>query len=460
MNACVSGCWRTLLIGLAFVLAVPAGAAAAPDPLLADQWALSDPGAIGAQEAWTQSNGAGVLVAVLDTGLQLDHPDLAASVWTNPGEVPGNGRDDDANGIVDDVHGANMFNSSANVNDDNGHGTHVAGIIAARHGNGIGGSGLAPAARIMPVKVLDSSMAGNTDTLARGIRYAVDMGAKILNVSLNGDVATETVTSAVRYAGEHDAVVVASAGNNGRDTDLRPSYPASLPDPAILSVAAQTSEGLLWNLSNRGLLSVDVAAPGEHIASTVSGSSYQWRTGTSAAAPFVAASLALLSAVRPELPMSVLRSTIIDTTRRSNIFSTLLGGGRLDVAAAMHRVLPGAAWKKSAAPVAVPVPAPAAAPARAGGVVTPTLRLRMAPKPRAGTRIALRWSATGAGRVTRWRVSLDGRVVATVPAKSARVSRRIGRAGRHGWTVVGLDSSKARVVAGRSAFRAVARRPR
>jgi subtilisin family serine protease len=453
MNTCAGACWRTLLVGLVFGLAAPAGAAATPDPLLASQWALSDPGAIGAQEAWTQSKGAGVLVAVLDTGLQLDHPDLAGSVWTNPGEVPGNGRDDDANGIVDDVHGANMFDSSANVNDDNGHGTHVAGIIAARQGNGIGGSGLAPAATILPVKVLNSAMAGNTDVLARGIRYAVDCGAKILNVSLNGDTATESVTSAVRYAGDHGAVVVASAGNNGRDIDIVPSYPASLPDPAILSVGGLTSQGLLWNLSNRGLVAVDLAAPAEHIASTASGSTYQSRTGTSAAAPFVAASLALLSAVRPDLPKSVLRSTIIDTTRRSTSFSTLLAGGRLDVAAAMHRVLPGAAWKTAA-----PVPARAAAPAPAAGVVTPKLRLHTAPKPRAGTLIALRWSATGAAKVTRWRVSLDGRVVATVPARSARVSRRIARAGRHGWSVVGLDSTKARVVAGRSAFRAVAGR--
>ncbi|MEA2221641.1 MAG: hypothetical protein QOH83_17, partial [Solirubrobacteraceae bacterium] len=450
MNTCAGVCWRTLLVGLACGLAAPAGAAAAPDPLLADQWALSDPGAIGAQEAWTQSHGAGVLVAVLDTGLQLDHPDLAANVWTNPGEVAGNGRDDDANGIVDDVHGANMFNSSANVNDDNGHGTHVAGIIAARQGNAIGGSGLAPAATILPVKVLDSAMSGNTDALARGIRYAVDSGAKILNVSLNGDGATETVASAVRYAGEHGAVIVASAGNNGRDIDVQPSYPASLPDDAILSVAAVTSQGLLWNLSNRGLVSVDVAAPGQQVVSTASGSSYQSRTGTSAAAPFVAASLALLSAVRPDLPMSVLRNTIVDTTRRSSSFSTVLGGGRLDVAAAMHRVLPGAAWKSAAL-----APAPAAAPAAT--VVTPRLRLRPPTKPRAGTFIALRWSATGAAKVTRWRVSLDGRVVATVPAGRARVSRRIARAGRHGWSVVGLDSRKARVVAGRSAFRAVAR---
>jgi subtilisin family serine protease len=451
MDTCLGVCWRTVLIGLAIGFAAPAAAAAAPDPLLADQWALADPAAIGAQEAWTQSTGAGVVVAVLDTGLQLDHPDLAANVWTNPGEVPGNGRDDDANGIVDDVHGANMFDLSANVNDDNGHGTHVAGIIGARQGNGIGGSGLAPSATIMPVKVLNSAMAGNTDGLARGIRYAVDNGAKIINVSINGDVATETVTSAVRYAGERGAVIVASAGNNGRNIDLLPSYPASLPDPAILSIGALNSQRQLWNQSNTGLLAVDLAAPGVSIASTAPGSSYQSRTGTSAAAPFVAASLALLAAARPDLPMSVLRSTIIDTTIRTNILAALLGGGRLDVAAAMHRMLPGAAWKT------VPPPT-ATATATARAVATPRLRLSTNPKPRAGTRIALRWRATGANKVTRWRVSLDGRVVATVPAKSARVSRRIARAGRHKWRVVGFDAKKAKVVSGHSAFRVVARR--
>ena len=201
---------------LCIALAAPSVAAAAPDPLLAQQWALAAP-AIGAGEAWTQSSGAGVLVAVLDTGVQLDHPDLAGAVWTNPGEVAGNGRDDDSNGIVDDVRGANMLDLSANVADDNGHGTHVAGIVAARQANGIGGSGLAHGARILPVKVLDATLAGNTDALARGIRYAVDEGARILNVSVNTDTSTYPVKDAVRYAGQQGAIIVASAGNNGRN---------------------------------------------------------------------------------------------------------------------------------------------------------------------------------------------------------------------------------------------------
>ncbi len=313
-------------IGAAISLAAPvANASAAADPLLETQWALSDPAAIGAQEAWTQSTGAGVLVAVLDTGVQLNHPDLAANIWTNPGEIAGNGIDDDKSGVVDDVHGANMFDGTNNVEDDNGHGTHVAGIVAARQGNGVGGSGIAPEAKILPVKVLDANMAGNTDALSIGIRYAVDRGAKILNISVNTNAPTDTVDAAVRYAGQHGAVIVASAGNDGRNIDLQPSYPASLADPAVFSVAAQDEDGLLWQLSNTGLLSVDLAAPGAHIASTTRGSTYQSRSGTSAAAPFVAGSLALLSAARPDLPIGVLRTAITDTTKRTSLLNSLLG---------------------------------------------------------------------------------------------------------------------------------------
>ncbi len=432
---------RTLCVGLAIGLAAPAAqAAAASDPLLSSQWALVEPDALGAKEAWTQSSGAGVLVAVLDTGVQLNHPDLAANIWTNPGEIAGNRIDDDKDGIVDDVHGANMFDFSANVDDDNGHGTHVAGIVAARQGNGVGGSGIAPDAKILPVKVLDSTMAGNTDALAFGIRYAVDRGAKILNVSVNADAPTDTVKAAVRYAGDHGAIIVASSGNNGRNIDLQPSYPASLADPAVFSVAAADEAGLLWQLSNTGLLSVDLAAPGEHIASTARGSSYQSRTGTSAAAPFVAGSLALLSSARPDLSMTALRDAVEDTTKRTSILSSLLGGGRLDVGAAMHRVLAGRPWRDAT---------PAAAPASA------TLRLKVKSKARAGSKITLRWTASAAETVDRWRVSLDGRVVKSVPVTAAGVSRRIARTGRHTWRVVGFAADGTKVVAAQRAFRVV-----
>jgi subtilisin family serine protease len=441
MDERLTGFWRILLVTLTIVAAAPAVASAASDPLLPEQWALADPSAIGAEEAWTQTDGAGALVAILDTGLQLDHPDLAANVWTNPNEIPGNGIDDDKSGIVDDVHGANMFDFSGNVRDDNGHGTHVAGIIASRQNNGIGGSGLAPGAKILPVKVLDSGMSGTTDTLAFGIRYAVDRGAKILNVSVNTDVATEAVTSAVRYAGEHGAIIVASAGNNGRNIDLEPSYPASLPDAAVFTVAAESDGGLLWNLSNTGLKSVDLAAPGARIIATATNSSYQSRTGTSAAAPFVSASLALLSAAAPDLPMSTLRAAITDTTHRTDLLSRLLGGGNLDVGAAMHRALTGRPWKSVAAAHSAPA-----------------LKLSSRARLRAGSRVTLRWTATDTTAVTTWRVSLDGRVVARVSADKAGVSRRISKTGRHTWRVVGMDAAGEKVVSARRSFTIVRKR--
>jgi len=435
---------RNLCIGAAIGLAAPATASAATDPLLAQQWGLDNPAATGAQEAWTQSHGAGVLVAVLDTGVQLDHPDLAGAIWTNPSELPGNGVDDDRNGFVDDVHGANMFKSNGDINDDNDHGTHVAGIVAARIGNGTGGAGMAPEAKVLPVKVLDSGMNGSTDTLARGIRYAVDRGAKILSVSINTDTATDAVKGAVRYAGDHGAVIVAASGNNGRNIDLLPSYPASLTDPAILAVGATTSSLKLWSSSNTGLLSVDLAAPGAGIVSTAPGSKYQSRTGTSAATPFVAGALALLSSARPDLPMSTLRTTVIETARRENFLSATLGGGNLDVGAAMHKVLAGRPWRTATA--------------TEGSTVAPKLKLSGKAKVRSGSRIKLRWAATGAETVMSWQVSLDRKVVATVPATAAGVSRRSPRAGSHRWKVVGLNAAGDKVVSAQRKFKVMRRK--
>ena len=291
--------FAALLAALLLVSVAPARAAVG-DPLLKEQWALSDP-SLGAAEAWTQSRGDGVVVAVLDSGLQLDHPDLAANLWTNPGERPGNGVDDDHNGFVDDVHGANLLNRSGDVDDDRGHGTHVAGIVAAIAGNGVGGSGLAPRAQIMAVKVLDGGRVSDSSLLAEGIRYAVDQGARILNVSLNGETSTRELDQAIAYAGSRGATIVASAGNAGRNIDLVPSYPAASPNPAVLSVTASGERGQLLAFANRGLGSVDLAAPGTDIVSTSIGSGYDTRSGTSMAAPHVSAALALLAAARPDL---------------------------------------------------------------------------------------------------------------------------------------------------------------
>jgi subtilisin family serine protease len=420
-----------------------APALAAPDPLLADQWALSQPRAVGAAEAWTQSQGQGVVVAVLDSGVQLDHPDLKANLWSNAGEVAGNRRDDDGNGYVDDVHGANLFSGNGHVADDEGHGTHVAGIVAARAGNGTGGSGLAPQARIMAVKVLDSTRSGDSATLAAGIRYAVDEGARILNVSINGDATTSDLTSALRYAGQKGATIVASAGNNSRNLDLQPSFPAASTEPAVLSVTAAGESGGLLDFANRGLTTVDLAAPGDTILSTARASGYENRSGTSMAAPFVAGGLALLAAARPDMSQAALRGALMSSAPRRGGLAGLLGSGGLDVGAAMHAVLPGDMWRTTAT---------------GAQVGQPRLRLRTGGRVRAGGRATLRWSASGAGAVARWHVQLDGRRIATRgPSAAAVVRRRISRAGRHRWRVVGLDGRGARIVVATRGFRVLPR---
>jgi subtilisin family serine protease len=436
---------RLLAAAAATVALTGAGAApalAASDPLLSDQWALAEPQAVGAQVAWTQSAGDGVIVAVLDSGVQLDHPDLKGNLWTNPRELP-NGKDDDNNGYVDDVFGANMFTSDGNVIDDEGHGTHVAGIVAAQAGNNVGGSGIAPKARIMAVKVLDSNRSGNSTVLARGIKYAVDMGAKILNVSINGDSTTPDLTDALHYATAKGATVVASAGNNSRNIDTTPSYPASSEEPSVLSVSASDPNGGLLGFANRGLTSVDLAAPGEAILSTARGSGYENRSGTSMAAPFVAGALALLQAARPDMSQPELRGVLLATAPKRGLLAGLLGGGGgggLDVGAAMHAILPGGMWR-GANPIA----------AQAAAV---SVRLRTGAQIRAGRRATVRWTGTGTGTVTSWRISLDGRRIATRTVDDASVLRRkIAKAGKHRWKVVGYNDAGVKVVTGSRSFR-------
>jgi subtilisin family serine protease len=446
--SCLLRTRRLALLALALGLgaATAAPAQAAPDPMLADQWALSEPGATGAPAAWTQSRGDGIVVATLDSGVQLDHPDLAQNLWHNPGEVPGNAIDDDHNGYVDDVYGANIMTSNGDVNDDEGHGTHVAGIIAALGGNGAGGSGIAPGAHIMAVKVLDANRVGNSSLLARGIRYAVDEGARILNVSLNGDGTSLELDDALRYASDRGATVVASAGNNSRDIDLKPSYPASSSLPAVLTVTASQASGGLVGFANRGLQSVDLAAPGDAILSTARGSGYELRSGTSMAAPFVAGSLALLAAARPDLPQPALRDALLQSAARPPFLAGLLGSGSLDVAAALHRVLPGAMWRAPVGP-------------SAGSAARLRLRLLTRSYVRAGRAATVRWTARGAAQVTRWRVLLDGRRVGTVAAGRRSLLRaRVSRAGTHHWKVVGLDAKGERVVAAARSFRVLPKR--
>ncbi len=269
--------------------------------------------------AWQMSQGAGVTVAVIDSGTTLDHPDLAPNLWRNPDEVPGNGIDDDGNGYVDDVNGIDLTTSSNdNVPDDeDGHGTHVAGIIAGAH-NGRGIIGVAYKAKLMTIKVLDAQGIGTTEGVAAGIRYATANGARIINMSLNGPTPSQALTAAVNAACAADVLLVVSAGNGAKNVDTTSSYPVSIPSPCMIGVASTSPDGGghdLGSSSSYGRFTIALAAPGVEVLSTAMNGGYELRTGTSMAAPHVTGVAALVASVNPELTAPDLRGKILSSAR-------------------------------------------------------------------------------------------------------------------------------------------------
>jgi subtilisin family serine protease len=419
----------------AALVALPAAAHAdlPADPLFDRQWALAADAPLRAPEAWQQSTGQGALVAVLDTGVNMAHPDLSGALWTNPGEIPGNGIDDDHDGFVDDVHGADVVNHDGDPADDEGHGTHVAGIIAARANDGEGGSGLAPDATLMIVKVLDGARAGTAADLAAGIEYALAHGARIMNTSVNGDAVSPELRAALADATAAGAIVVASAGNDGRDIDAQPSYPASYPDAGLLTVASEGRGGLLSTFSNRGAADVDVAAPGEDILSTSADGGYELRSGTSMAAPFATATLALMQAARPDLGGPALEAALLGAARRSGPLAGLLGAGELDAAGAVQAV-------------AGQPPAPARA-------ASAPVRLRALKAGRRARGAMVRWVVSGdAARIASVRVTVDGRrALQRRPRGRSRALVR-ARTGRHRYRILVFDAAGTKLAEARGRF--------
>jgi subtilisin family serine protease len=299
-----------------------AAARVAADPRQGDQWAVAPGAILDLPRAWELTQGQGVTVAILDSGARIDHPDLAPNIWTNFDEVPGNGIDDDNNGYVDDVHGVDLSSKEPgqDVHDGDGHGTHVAGIVAAA-ANNLGVVGVAPQAKLMIIKVLSDSGEGTTGALADGIRYAAANGARVINCSLGGDVADGRVDDAVKAAGDAGALVVASAGNDSRDIDTHPNYPAAIAASNVLAVAStdpDTGRGIS-EFSNFGRLAVQVAAPGAQILSTSHDGGWQYKSGTSMAAPMVSGIAALAASVNPQMTAADLRAVLMQNATRSNL---------------------------------------------------------------------------------------------------------------------------------------------
>jgi subtilisin family serine protease len=264
------------------------------DPQFGQLWGLHNTGENGgtadadidAPEAWDIHTGStDVVIAVLDTGIDFDHYDIGngsnSNIWTNTGEIPGNGIDDDGNGYIDDVHGWDFVGEDNDPTDyyhdywgNAGHGTHVAGTIAALGNNSVGITGVNWYASIMPLRILGAQGATDTPRAIAAIMYAADNGAKVINASWGGGGPSQALEDAISYANDRGCLFVAAAGNGGDDTwgddnDLSPFYPASYDLPNIIAVAATDHNDTLGDFSNYGATSVDVAAPGVQILSSV-----------------------------------------------------------------------------------------------------------------------------------------------------------------------------------------------
>ncbi|MDZ8104517.1 MAG: S8 family peptidase [Nostoc sp. DedQUE12a] len=269
-----------------------------------------------APEAWAQGyTGQGVVVAVVDTGVDHNHEDLRNNIWTNANEIADNGIDDDGNGYVDDNYGWNFSGNNNNTLDGNGHGTHVSGTIAGENNN-YGVTGIAYNAKIMPVKVLNDSGSGSYNSIAKGIRYAVDNGADVINLSLGGRYSNRTLESAINYASSKGVVVVMAAGNDGGSS---PDYPARYASKSGIAVGAVDRNNNIADFSNRsGTSEISyVTAPGVNVYSTLPNNQYDTYSGTSMAAPHVAGVVALMLSANPNLTDAQVRQIVTETAGNS-----------------------------------------------------------------------------------------------------------------------------------------------
>jgi subtilisin family serine protease len=355
---------RTALFAAAVMLAGAAAAQQLGDPYFSskqswgqagdDQWALKR---VKLPEAWAQLGNSPkpVVVAVIDTGLDWNHRDISwDNIWTNPGEIAQNGKDDDNNGFVDDKIGWDFFANSNKPWDYDGHGTFIAGLIAAKHGNGLGIAGGSPHVRIMVVKAVNNFGNTRAATIARGIVYAVDNGAKIVNLSVGGSQFTDIERAALQYAEEHGVLVIAAAGNEAQE--LKDYAPANF--PSVLTVGSSDGADQRANFSNWGS-ELDIVAPGTDILSLRArrtdtmlnvSESYRpgqnfvgrdnllyWSSGTSFSAPLVTAAASLLLSKNPGLTPLDLRRLLQYGARDIDApgVDRYTGYGLLDAAASL-----------------------------------------------------------------------------------------------------------------------------
>jgi thermitase len=319
------------------------------DPQFGEQWALLNEGQrggkqgadINATNAWTVTTGSeDVVVAVLDSGVDYTHEDLAPNMWTRPASLAP--YQDRELGAVDDVHGFNAIDNASDPMDENGHGTHCAGIIGAEGGNDLGIAGVNWKVRIMPLKFMNAGGFGTTKDAIEAINYVIErkkagVNVRIISASWGSTQKSRALEDVIRKAYESDILFVAAAGNSSVNNDRSPHYPSSYDVPNVISVAALDRHDHLASFSNYGVKSVAVAAPGVDILSTWLGNSYEEKSGTSMATPVVSGVAALIVAQHPQISVDDLRKKVVSASDPIVALKEKVGsGGRINATKALE----------------------------------------------------------------------------------------------------------------------------
>ncbi|MBX9656016.1 S8 family serine peptidase [bacterium] len=324
------------------------------DPSFGSQWALNNTGQTGgvagadidALAAWNTTTGSsGVVVGVIDSGVDYTHPDLVQNMWVNPGETPGDGIDNDGNGYIDDIYGWDFANNDSNPMDDNGHGTAVSGIIAAAGNNGVGVTGINWGGKIMALKYAKSDFVSSTADLIEAVNYATMMrtvygvNIRATNNSYGIYGNSQAFSDAIEANGDAGIMFVSSAGNSNSNNDTGPQYPANYPLENVLSVAATDDDDALASFSSYGPATVHLGAPGVNVLTTRLGGGYSGFSGTSAASPMVAGVVALLWDAAPYATVSEIKAALLNGTDPiPSLAGKVITGGRLNAAGAIRQL--------------------------------------------------------------------------------------------------------------------------
>lgn len=343
------------------------------DPDFVSLWGMNNTGQDGgtadadidAVEAWDITTGdTSVVVGVIDTGVDYNHEDLQGNIWTNPNEIPGNGIDDDGNGVIDDIHGYSAINDSGDPMDGNGHGTHVSGTIGAKGNNGIGVVGVNWDVTIVGCQFLDASGSGSTAGAIACIDYMTDLkinhgvDIKATNNSWGGGGFSQALKDSIDSAGDAGILFFAAAGNGASDNDATASYPASYDSDAVMAIASTDRNDMMSGFSQWGLTSVDMGAPGSSILSTTPGNGYSTFSGTSMATPHMTGAAALVWSINPDLsPVEMKQLLMASGDANAALTGKTVAGTRLNVASALDMADPSPSYRFTATPVSQTVEA-------------------------------------------------------------------------------------------------------